>query len=293
MQTAPLPAGLPSQPPQGIGARILHRFGRAVCSAVTGITRAATARRRTAPSSSPTPAAARDVEATIPPSRKRAPRRPRTVPPASPPGSGWIARWFGVKRRQPERAPLPDGDDAPFTPEAYPQFSPEACALLNTPVEECDPDILRLILSVLAVQIADSLAMSEADARALFTTLRQRLGAPLGDTPDTAPEVEPDEAPATAMDAVPDAPPVSPDAPPETQPAGLPDCAAITAAAAPEIMPDTALPPPPGVHRTRSLQHDHRRLSRRGRTALPRVSRGGQRRLPSRRLCYAACAGPP
>ena len=296
MQSAPLPAGLASQTHQGGGARFFRRFGRAVCGVFTGIARAGRKRRRTEPPSSPTPAPDQALEAPIPPRRKRAPCRPRAVPPAPPARSGWIARCFGLDRRRPawpDRSPWPDGDDTPFTQEAYPQLSPEACAILNTPVEECDPEILRLMLSVLAVHIADSLAMSEADARAMFATLRQRLGGPLGDRPDTAPDVQPDEAPDTAMDAVPDAPPVPPAALPETQAATLPESATIAAVAASAIPPHTAVLPPPGVHRTRPLRHPRRRLVRRGRSALPRFSRHRQRALPSRRLCYAACAGPP
>ena len=117
---------------------------------------------------------------------RRPGRAPPPVPPPRPARPGWLARWFGRNRRQPAllgRPPFPDSDDAPFTPQAYPGLSPEACAILNTPVEDCDPEILRLLLAVLARHIADSMRPELGlDAETLFSTLCDRLGTVPGDS---------------------------------------------------------------------------------------------------------------
>ena len=288
--------------------------------AITCITRTSNARRPAAPPPGPCPQAARDPEASTPPRRPRAPRRPRTVPPALPPQParpGWIARWFGRTWRQPAPSsvsPRPETGDAPFTPEAYPGLSPEACAILNTPVEECDSEVLRLVLSLLAVQIAETLEPGLTDSKAVFATLWDRLAGPLGNArpeavpaaePDAAlagplgnarPEAElavvPDAAPATAPDAVLDAPAVSPDARPAAAATSSPDSAAIAAIPAREPTPDAPLLPQPGLRRIRSRRHADRRRVRCHRL-VGRVLPDRRQALPARRLCYAACAGPP
>lgn len=274
MQTAPLPAGLSSQTHQGSGARFFHRVGRALRGAISGIARVGQRRPQAKPPSVPTSPDSRDPNS---PRRRRAPRRPRPVPP-QPARPGRFARWFGLGRRpspSARRARLADGDTAPYSPETHPGLSPEACAILNTRVEDCDPEILRLIVAGLAVHIAESLQLDDAEAEAMFVTLSQRLSAPLGPTPDAPPPspmaepdapVEPPERPAAST---PDSPPPAPAAPPT--------------------------PPPrrPVRHRSRPLHPGRRRLFRGGPGILPRASRDKQRGLPPPRRCHAARAGPP
>ena len=242
MPSVPLSAGFPSQLRPGIGARLLCRFGRAARSALTGISRAGSRRRRTEPPSTHAATAPRGRKAPSPPVGQHAPRRPHPVapPPPSPTPPGRIARWFGRKPRRPApsaRLPLPDSDDAPFTPETWPGLTPEACAILNTPVEKCDPELLRLVLSVFAQHLANTPALGLTDPSALFATLCQRLGAPAGDMPDTAP---PDEAPGTGMQAV-------PDVPPEPRAAGRPYGPASTAGDGSRVTSHTAAPLPPAT----------------------------------------------
>jgi len=277
-----------------------------------------------------------------------------------------MARWFGRKPRQPARNPgLCETSNAGFTTEAIPELTEGARALFNTPVEDCDPELLQLILSVFAMQLAEMPELGLSDAKALFATLWQRLGAPFGDTtPDTAraeesdhapeaslhevptapaappgsppdevptanaapeappasrpdesqaahaaPEAPQDEVPAahaapeapptspldeaTANNAAPEAPP-PPDVQPETTAFGLPGHATIAAAGALKSPGNSAIPPRPGRRRRRSLHYqDRRRLSRHRRALTGRVPRGAPQTPPSRRLCYAACAGPP
>ena len=162
--------------------------------AVAGIVNPTRRRSAAAPRAPKRQAPATQASST-PPSRPRAPRQSHPAPLTPPSRPSRIARWFGRKQRRPaptNAAPLPDTPDAPFTPEAYPGLTPEACALLNTPVEDCDPDTLRLVLSVFATRLAKAPALGGLDANALFATLCERLGA----APDSpAPDPQPDAAP--------------------------------------------------------------------------------------------------
>ncbi len=276
--------------------------------------RAGSLPRRTEPRPSPTSAATGDRAPPTSAGRRHAPRRPHPAAPPQPTRPGRIARWFGRKPRRPAPSahpPLPDSDNAPFTPETWPGLSPEACAILNTPVEECDPEILRLVLSIFAQHLANTPALGLTDPNALFATLCQRLGAPPGDMPDTAPpeapdeapatgmQEAPDEAPATGMQEAPDAPPVSPHARPEPRQDGLPDrpataARAVSAArAASEAAPLAAVPPQPRRHRSRAPRHGRRRLLFGRPGVFSRLLGALPPGLSPRRLCYAACAGPP
>ena len=300
MPNAPRPAGLSSQTPQGGGARLVRRFGGAVRGVIAGgIAIAGRLRRPAAPEPRHTPPAPRDKTASPAPRRPHVPPRPRAAAAVAPPQQlGWLARWFGPRRRQPtarNRAPVPDSNDAPFTTQAYPGLSPEACALFNTPVEDCDPEILRVMLAVLARHIADSMGPALGqDAETLFATLCGRLGTVPG---DAGPDAAAAEA-AVPMRATPaaTAPDLAATAP---APADQADATAAGAAGMRETTPDAA--PLTGPVRRRSLVHDagrplpHRRRSRlhRDRSRLHRGVRHQRQRLPSRRLCYAACAGPP
>ena len=294
MSRAPLTVGLPTQPHQGVAARFFRRFGGAVRGAIAGISRAGSPRRPAEPPPRLTSATVQDPGPATHARRPPAPRRPRATPPAPPARPGWIARWFGLTPRKPalsRRRTFPDRDDAPFTPETHPGLSPEACAFFNTPVEDCDPELLRLLLTVLAQQLADVLPpeLGMTDAQAVFDTLWGRLAGPLGDTgPDAEPAGQPEDAPASPTDAAPVSPPATL---PEAPAAAIPDGMAIAAASA--ITPDIAGLPKPSRRRSQSFRRGCRRPFRRGRTRLPRGLRNGPPSLPPRRLCYAACAGPP
>ena len=312
MPTAPHTADLATQPRPGAGTRLLRHLGGAVCSALAGgATLASRLRRRAArPSSPSTPHTPRDAEASPQPARNRAPRRtPQAAATAVPPParSGAFARWFGRGHGQPALQPaLPrhprfrDSNPAPFTPEAYPGLDPAFCKFLNTPLEKCDPEMLRLLLTALAPLIADALppGSAMADAKDVFATLCERLGTAPGEAPPDAP---PDAPPACAPhpEPVPPADP-RPDAssapPPEAQPA--PEADAPVAAATPAA--------PASLRNAGPQRHDGRR-SLRSRSAQPaRAHRLQHRASPSprcgfrsalphsplRRACYAARASP-
>lgn len=278
MPTALHPAEPSSHPHQGIGARLVRGFGSAVRSAFAGISRAGSRRRPIAPAPGLDMPAPRRSATPTPPRRSRAPRRPLAGPPSSPSRAGWFARWFGLGPRH-TRSFLDPGD-GPFTPDSHPGLGPEACAILNMPVEECPPEILRILLTGLAQHIADNLPpeLGLTDPEALFSTLWSRLaGAPDEAPPDAAPAEQPGEAPAEAMVIPPDALPETP-APNATENAATPAIAASPAA--------SALTLPRADRRRRSL--------RRACRALPRRGLADQRVLPPpRRIYYAACAGPP
>jgi len=361
MQTAPLLSELSTQTHQGVGARLLRQVGGAVRNAIaSGMARSGGMRRRTAPKSNRNPPAPHDAvshDRTAPPrpSRPHAPcRKPAAaqVPPSRPARFGWLARRFGPRQPQPTSSGWPapaDVGKTPFTPEAYPGLSAEDCAILNTPVEECDPDLLHVILSVLVAHIVHSLPPELGmDAEALFSALCGRLGTAPGEAapgvlpgepPSAAPEnLEPGEPPAAESAAEPAAPEnAKPEPPPAVQPTAVPagpensepdappasqsepiqaqrtqpaDAAATTTVAETERIPAAASPARPifrhcarfdgsppfrrfgsrsgsrRLHHRQSLLH-HRRSCR------PRSLPASMHRPPPRRLCYAACAGPP
>ena len=231
---------------------------------------------------------------------------------------------------QPDPQPVPAcrphatvSGDLPFTPETCPGLPPEMCAFLNTPAGQCDPDILRVVLELLARHIADCMPpeLGLTDAGAVFSTFRSRFGALLGEAgPDAPPGTEQPAAPVTAVDAGPDLPPLQPAPLPEPQGTCPADDAAITArqtapdaASLPTFLPaflPASLPaflPASGAHPSRSAHHGsrpfrHRRAWRAhpvrscvrfGCSGLRRGSRRARPVLPPRRLFYAACAGPP
>lgn len=227
---------------------------------------------------SPKPAITRGPEAPRPP---RVPRRRSPAPSAPPTRPGWIARWFGRKPRQPtpsRRRRGRNSENAPFSPETHPGFPPEVCALLNTPVEECDPDLLRLILAALAKHIAESLPpeLGMTDAQAVFARLWGRLGG-------VQPESAPDSAAAEQADAASAAPS---ETLPEAQAATVPGCAAISVIAASQTAPFTTISRTACFQRSRWRRSCHMLLHcglRHRRHVLPRP----------RYLSYAVWAGPP
>ena len=183
MCNAPHPAEPASQTHQGVGARFFRRFGGAVRQAIAGgIALAGGRRGQAAPQAGRNPAAPQNP---APSSRPRRTRRPHAAaPPAQPIRPGWFARWFGRHRHQPlDQGCFRGSDSGLFTPETHPGFSPDVCALLNTPIEECDPDLLCLVLAVFAGHLAGNLPpeLGMTDAKAVFATLCGRFGAVLGE----------------------------------------------------------------------------------------------------------------
>ena len=324
MPTALPTAGLASQSPQGVGARLVRRLGGAVRSAIiSGIILAGARRRPAVPQTSRDRPAAQDPEAPSAPSRVHARRRPRTALPAPLSLPPLLARLLARRHCRPAAASRPaylNRADTPFTPEAFPQLSPKACAVLNTPVKDCDPKTLELLVSAL-VQHINQVMSPEAritDPAARFPDLWHRISTMLDDTKaDTSLPPTPQPVPATPANAIPDAPLASPHppAPPTTQwtnltprpspgplsdppTSGPPADAAITAAV-PANPPDTAAPSGPVVRRCQSFLY-HTQPSARWRRSDSQPS------LPRRirvYLCasvvpfscyhYAACTGPP
>jgi hypothetical protein len=225
---------------------------------------------------------------------------------------GWFVRWFGPRQRQPEQAAVDQGEapiprrrrrrekDPLFTPETHPGLTEEDCAFLNTPLGECDPEKLQAVVEALSHGIAAAMGPGLGmDADALFSTFCERLLIAPG---TVGPHAPPGEAPAPASDALPaaatDAPGELPSALSHTPAAGPMGAAAMLAAAAPPTphaivlsgsafrhrMPFSGGRP---FQRRRPPGRQHRSHSRRGSLVRQRSA------LPARRLCYAACAGPP
>ena len=317
--------GLSSQSLDGIGARLVRRLGGAARSAVvSGIIFARTLRRLAVSQTSPDQAAAQDPEAPAP-RRVSIPRRPRTALPVPSLLPRWLAPLL-TRRRQSRSASRPaflNQGDAPFTPEAFPQLSPKACSVLNTPLEECDPKTLELLFSVLAQHISDLMSPEARMTEATPPNLWDRLNTALGDTKaHMSLPVTPDAAPATATDAVPQVPVLSPHPSAHSPPMGptsssvkdaprlspvppSPADATITAPA-PQATPDIAVPSAPVVHGSRPLPNTARsfrasaqsfarwrRSSFRCCRALFDVRGGLPCPPPPWRLYYAACTGPP
>jgi hypothetical protein len=226
----------------------------------------------------------------------------------------------------------PQGD-APFTPEAFPQLSHKACAVLNTPLKDCDPESLERVLSAFAQHISELMSPESGitDPAATLPNLWQRIGTALADTKaDTAWPATSDAAPASPTDAVPDAPVVSPDPPvqvPATEPTRLwtnvaprvspallsgPPASdqpadAMIIAGTPQTTPGITAPSAPVAHGSRplcnsgpsfrfcteSLARWRRRPFRCCRALFPPGMRDVQRLPPPWRLYYAACTGPP
>ena len=239
-------AGLAFQSPQGVGARLVRRLGGAVRSAIVrGITLAGSLRRPAASQTSHHRTAAQQPQAPAP--RRlplpRPPRAPSTSTSTSPAPRAWAAKQTKApaKRAGEGAAPLPppwlahllaarhhrrpaatsrpaclNQREIHFTPRAFPQLSAKACAVLNTPVKDCDPKTLKLLVSTFTQHINQVLSPEAgiADPAAVFPNLLHRLNAALADT-KAAPSLSttPQAVPATPADTVPDAPIASPDPP--------------------------------------------------------------------------------
>ncbi len=196
------PPSLATPPRKGIGARIVRGLGR-VGAALHGVV-AGRLRRRPSGLNSPVPPDAEGSTAAMP---ARAPRQRRRSP-------------IGVPDRH---------HDLAFTEAAFPDLSPAAREFLNTPLEDCDPAMVGLVLEALAEAIAGMMTPQDGmqDARDVFLALNSRLGALTGGMQATPPETVPD-APATPATLATLADPAAPG-----DPATLAEPAAPTDPAAP------------------------------------------------------------
>jgi hypothetical protein len=319
-------AGLPSQPHQGVGARLVRRLGGAVRSAIVSAITLTGARRRPAVSQTSRDRAAAQHPDAPAPSRVRVPHAPQAALPAPLLPPPWLALLLARRRRRPAR---PNRADPPFTPEAYPQLSPKACAVLNTPLKDCDPKTLELVVSTFTQYINQVMAPEAgiSDHAATLPNLWHRLSIALDDAKaDTTVPATPEPAPATPAGAVPDVPVLSPDPPapaPPTGPAMPPVKASAPLSgppasdqppdppittAAPQTTPHIAATPAPLVHPSwpssnlgRSFRHHTQSFApwcrpsfRYCRALFPRALRDAlQCQPPPWRLYYAACTGPP
>jgi hypothetical protein len=206
-------AGLPSQSLQGVGARLVRRLGGAVWRVIVrAITLAGTLRRPAVPQTARHHPEAQDPQA---PARRpvRVPRRPRPALPAPLVPPPVLAHLLAARRHhRPVATSRPaclNQGDKPFTPEARPQLSPQASAVLNTPLKDRDPKTLELVFSTFSSPI-NRLMSPEAgmtDPAAKLPNLWHRLNAAPGDTEaETCLSTTPQPVPATPADEVPDAP---------------------------------------------------------------------------------------
>jgi hypothetical protein len=344
MPVALATAGLPSQPRQGVGAPLIRRLGGAVRSVIgSGINLAAALRRPAVPQTGRNHAAAQDPQAsassrvplqrplpassTSPALRGTSPAK-RAAEGAAPLPPPWLALLLARRHGRPAATRRPaflNQGDIHFTPQAFPQLSPKACAVLNTPVKDCDPKTLKLLVSAFTQHINQVMSPEAGitDPNA-FPNLLHRLSTALDDAKaDTPAPATPEAVPTTPPAAVPNAPAASPHPPvqaPPTAPAtqwtnlapraplplsGLPasdhQADATITTAAPQAPPDIPAPSGPVPHQSRSFRSDRkpfppRRRSpfHRCRALLPQSLRDGPQCLPPpHRLYYAACTGPP
>ena len=316
--------GRASQSHQGIGARLVRRLGGAVRSAIT---LAGALRRPAAAQTSRDHAAAQHPEAPAP-SRVPVPQWSHAALPAPLPLPPWLAPLLARRHRRSASVSRPaflKQGDVHFTPETFPQLTPKACAVLNTPLKDCDPKTLELVVSTFTQYITQVMAPEAgiSDRAAMLPNLWHRLSTALDDAKaDTSLPATPGAVPAAAGGAAPDAPVVSPHAPvqaPPTEPrpsakdalllsplplSDSPDNAVITSAA-PQTTPDPAAPSAPVGHASRphpgrSFRYPIQSVARWRafhcfRALFP--SRGVCDALPCLpppwRLYYAACTGPP
>ena len=299
--------------------------------AVTG--RLGLTRTRRRPDAASPGTVAAEPAAPAAPKRPRAPRQPPATAAAlpTPVRTGWIARLF--RRKAPPAASSasatarPGPDHTPFTAETHPSLSPEARAILNTPAKDLDPAILSLLLSGIARHIAANMPPEAGmDERTVLTQLAARFGMRVRDVspeelaaqapqaaqqPDHAESASPDPGRDTQQAAQAQAEQAAPqDSAPEPQgvspvPPAAAEAPAIrqpTPAGTRATAPDAAFPLKESlVSRPRRIGgRDSSRRIRRRDPATYRFLRRPRSKVPhrhhappTRRLTYAACAGPP
>jgi len=287
------------------------------------------ARRRTDVSrTSQDHAPAQDPQAPAP-RRVSVPHPPRAALPAPLLPPRVLARLLARRHHRPAPPSRPaclNQREIHFTPQACPQLSPKACAVLNTPVKDCDPETQHLVISAFAQYVREVMSPKAAttDLQTTLPNLWHRLSTALDDTQaDTSP-VTPKAEPATPADTAPDppaqVPPTAPtrlwtNEPPPVLPVPLsgPPASdqpadARTNPTAPGTTPDIAAQCAPVVYgsrplsnsgrlfryRTQSFARWRRRLVRCCRALFPPGVRDGLPcPLPPWKLYYAACTGPP
>jgi hypothetical protein len=168
------PPSLATLPRQGIGARIASRLGR-MGAALHGVVCGRLRRRRSGADSRIGP----EIDGSTTAMPARAPRAPRHRPMVVP----------------------EQYQDLAFTAEAFPDLTPAAREFFNTPMEQCDPAMLGLVLEALAGAIAGMITPQDGmrDARDVFLAMNSRLGALTGGMQGTPPETI-TAAPATPED---------------------------------------------------------------------------------------------
>ena len=298
---------LASRSRQGVGARLLRRLGGAVRNAIAGSLALAGAVRRPAASQPGLGhTVARNAEARPAlggPAAARA-QRAAAVAPSNPAPAG---------RRRPTQARttfFPEDPNVPITPETVPGLGPEICAVLNTPLGECDPEVLRILLASLAIAIGHSMPAESGfvDPQGLFSSLWDRFAGLLDQPPPDAPAPAAPTAPAPAPMTQAPSPALTPAQPdpspaprPEPQTAKQPHDSVIHTADIRPAAPDTDALPSPLFHGQSPAPHHHcpfrfqTEWRRRSRTLrVPRSPlRGNPRQpMPLRRWCYAARASP-
>jgi len=330
MVTAHETSHLAAQPPKGIGARLLRRFGGAVRNAITGGLALAGALRRPAASQSAIGhAVGRNADAC--PASGQAPRARRSHA-DSPVAAVQSVQRNGVTqlpgRNHTPPAPVsrtlfPSDRNARFTPKTVPGLGPELCAALNTPLENLDPAILRVLLASFAQAMAQSMPSESGmvDAQELYAALWGRLATVLD---EASPDASRADAPMTSMEALPDAPVAPPDpltqaspfAPPDSlpnvplvSPAPSPEAEAAVlphhveiATVAPPNIPETVALPGPAAQRRRpisartsfriSILSVFRRCVRLSPGFISLVRCGSLQTPPPRHWFYAARASP-
>ena len=229
---------------------------------------------------------------------------PRPEPLPKPARTSWLARWFSFKQphgepKSPRQRPRDVRAANPFTPEAFPGLSREAYAFFNTPVGQCDPEMLRVVLFAFSRNLARRLPpeLQGTDADALFAKIWDRLSPALdAAAPDRSPPGQPSPTPDASNDAGTDAtqaptvempPPATAHVAAETPvtQAG-PDAVALAASVVLDIHP-----PSGGRRQIRPRRQSWTFCG--PLFANRRVPRFFHRPPPTRRLTYAACAGPP
>ncbi|HUB11961.1 MAG TPA: hypothetical protein VMB34_08390 [Acetobacteraceae bacterium] len=190
---------------------------------------------------------------------------------------------------------FPDSEIVCFTPEAFPALSTEACAFLNTPLEQCDPETLRFMFSGLAQYLIDLPDDADTpDPMAVFAMLWARRGNVDKDVrPDSAVATQRDAALPAAVVALPDALDVAPFAPSPTDScrgnANAPATRYGRIGHAARRIPARRLPrsPRPTWRRHPALSVSDRTLLTRGAVFVPY-----EQYMPRRHLRYAARASP-
>ena len=245
----------PAQPPQGVGARVVRRFSEWRAALHNAVARRLRLRQ-------PGPRARVAPDADNPPALvpARTPRRLRATPSAPPPGPGcpdwlgWLARLSARSQAAASVRQRRERRSGPLTLEEFPGIAPEALAFFNTPMDECDPELLHSVFETFAELIEPAMSgRSRApDVQHVFRALSSRLAAVRAEAPDTPPAAPP--APASA-DASRNTPGMSFDPWPETSPELAK--AAVIAATNPQKttpdLPDTALPQDPARRRDPAL----------------------------------------